>query len=193
MSDKKTSDIEELFLQELKSRAESAINASRFRLSEEAFAIYIDGKAIDALIYQDTQQIYKDMIAKAIERAKNSYAARFEAAKILKEHDVVINNATISGVISGELEYIRAQAEYFVWRAIVTCPTSLKTISNNVHITTIPVSRFVVLHLYNYDLTFEENEYMLNKKSRNDESEYAAIEFYGETLIAGEVSAISKK
>ncbi|MDR2638773.1 MAG: hypothetical protein LBC09_02925 [Helicobacteraceae bacterium] len=182
------------FLSELKLRVERSLAGdSKFCLKEESFSVYIDGKTIDAIIYQDTQQIYKDMIAKAVDRARNSYAARFEAAKILKEHGVVINAETIDGVILGELTYIRAQAEYFVWNAIVSCPSSLKVISNSAHITTIPVSRFVVLHLYNYDLSFEENEYMLNKKSRIDDGENHVLEFDGKTLVAGEVSAVNRQ
>jgi hypothetical protein len=182
------------FLEELRQRVDRAVvGDSKFRLKEDSFAVYIDGKAIDALVYQDTQQVYKDMIAKAVDRARNSYAARFEAAKILKEHGVVINAGTIEGVILGELAYIRAQAEYFVWNAILACPSSLKVIGNGEHITTIPVSRFVVLHLYNYDLSFEENEYMLNKKSRMDEGEHNILEFDGATLVAGEVSAVNRQ
>ncbi|MDR2151209.1 MAG: hypothetical protein LBO72_00145 [Helicobacteraceae bacterium] len=182
------------FLEELRLRVERASESgSSFRLNKDAFCVYVDNKTIDGLIYQDTQQVYKDLIAKAVDHAKNSYEARFEAARILQEHGVVINAETIHGVINGETTYIRAQAEYFAWSAIVACPSSLKVINGGAHITTIPVSRFVVLHLYNFDLSFEENEYMLNKKSRNEENEYGVIEFDGRTLVAGEVSAVSKK
>ncbi|MDR2034496.1 MAG: hypothetical protein LBP89_07690 [Helicobacteraceae bacterium] len=185
---------EALFLEKLKARADQAKGEydGKFRLKEDAFGIYIDNKTIESLIYHDTQQIYKDLIAKAVEYAKNSYAARFEAAKILSEHGIVINNETISGVVSGEYPYIRAQAECFVWSQIVECRASLRVINNNARLTTIPVSRFVALHLYDYDLSFEGSDYMLNKKSRIDENDQHVVEFDGETLIAGEVSAINK-
>ncbi|MDR1452308.1 MAG: hypothetical protein LBI57_08295 [Helicobacteraceae bacterium] len=183
---------EQLYLLELKKRADQTEqSASGFRLKEDAFAIYIDAKTIDSLIYQNTQQTYKELISKAVDHGKNSYPAHFEAARILKQHEVVINRETISGVIAGELAYIRAQAEHFVWDAIVACPASLKVINDSAHITTIPVSRFVVLHLFNYDLSFGENEYMLNKKSRADEDERGAVEFDGHSIVAGEVSAVS--
>jgi hypothetical protein len=190
---------EKLFLDSRKARVEETKKNGdeKFNLKEEAFAIFLDQKTIETMIYQDTQQNYKELINKAVGYAKRSYAARFEAAKILFSHGVVVNDDTINGVINGEIAYIRAQAEYFLWSHIISCPTGLRVMGdNNVHMTTIPLARFIVLHLYNYDLSYEESEYMLIKKSRNvEEGEDAShpVEFDGKTLITGEVSAVSKK
>ncbi|GHS89955.1 hypothetical protein FACS189487_11130 [Campylobacterota bacterium] len=188
-----------VYLEKLKKTAQEvqARSIAPLELPESAFAILSDYKTLENLIYQDTLQAYDDLIDRAVASARHSYLAHIAAAKVLYEREVVINNETIAGVISGDIAYLRTQAELHLWSKIVSCPVALTvTSSRDSILTTIPIARFIILHLSDRDLQVDDEEYFLVKKSKNS-SELKATDpqpviFDGKFLIAGSVSAVSK-
>ncbi|MDR2905797.1 MAG: hypothetical protein LBU73_07580 [Helicobacteraceae bacterium] len=179
---------EELFLKRLQKNETEAAEKSPAALSlpEAAFAISADYKLFDHLIYHNTLQAYEEMIADAVENARNSYYARCAAAKFLAEKGVVINHETIAGVVNGSIAHIKAQAELYVWTRVMNAPLALSVVNNEELLTTIPLAAFVILHFKDESLKLDEKEYLLVKKSKDDGNR---SEFDGNYLIAGSVSA----